>query len=36
MNNFLIFIAPFIVLIASIIIAFRTAGKDEAVINKDD
>lgn len=35
MNEFLIFFAPFIVLILSIVIGFRVALKDEAVVKND-
>ncbi|WP_432361028.1 cytochrome bd oxidase small subunit CydS [Sporosarcina sp. UB5] len=36
MNNFIIFYAPFIVLIASIVIAFLIAPMDGSVTDKEE
>ncbi|MFC4024618.1 cytochrome bd oxidase small subunit CydS [Oceanobacillus longus] len=34
-NDFLIFVAPFLIIIVAIALAFLVAGKDEIVTKKD-
>lgn len=35
MNDFLIFVAPFIIIVAAIVCAFWAAGKDGSVSNEE-